>query len=706
MKIWKSKIFLRICITQLAIILILFGLLFYLSSLIISTNSEVYNQGVMSTYSAVRDFQKTLLPIGLAFIGVSMFIMIYTAARVLKPLSQLCSAIDTIAKGNFEERVDVSNRKTETELLATRFNELIDQIQDFRTNLLKNEEQVRKQKEFLQKVINHNPNAIYAMDSEGRHTLVNKAYADFFHVIPEEMVGKKEEEFNPIRIQTQTFLKENQQVINTLEELETEVSIFDPNGKQYWLDVVKVPIIGDEEEETQVLCVATDITERKEQEEKIRFHAYHDDLTNLPNRKMFFKRLEEELEDAKEKQEILAVLFLDLDGFKQVNDTFGHNVGDRLLQVISERIGSCIREKDTVFRLGGDEFTVILQNIEDKHVAAESAKSMMDMLTKPYEIEGNTFVMTTSIGISIYPDNGLDSSSLTKYADMAMYQGKQQGKNTYRFYTTDMESDITNNIRLKMELRNALEKNQFFIHYQPKVSLESEQIEGVEALLRWEHEELGLVSPNEFIPVIEETGMIHAIGEWILKTVCTQHKVWRDQGYPTLKVAVNLSPIQLKDPDIIEKITDILQETNMEPEWLEFEITETSLIENKKEATKILKKLRKMGIRIAIDDFGTGYSSLHLLKRLPVDILKIDRAFIQDNDDHAILESILEMAKKLQLTVVAEGVETKEQLDYLKDQYCQEAQGFFISHPLSKEKLESFVNAQLSREKSKYLKIC
>ncbi|MDC3414988.1 putative bifunctional diguanylate cyclase/phosphodiesterase [Terrihalobacillus insolitus] len=706
MKIWKSKIFLRICITQLAIILILFGLLFYLSSLIISTNSEVYNQGVMSTYSAVRDFQKTLLPIGLAFIGVSMFIMIYTAARVLKPLSQLCSAIDTIAKGNFEERVDVSNRKTETELLATRFNELIDQIQDFRTNLLKNEEQVRKQKEFLQKVINHNPNAIYAMDSEGRHTLVNKAYADFFHVIPEEMVGKKEEEFNPIRIQTQTFLKENQQVINTLEELETEVSIFDPNGKQYWLDVVKVPIIGDEEEETQVLCVATDITERKEQEEKIRFHAYHDDLTNLPNRKMFFKRLEEELEDAKEKQEILAVLFLDLDGFKQVNDTFGHNVGDRLLQVISERIGSCIREKDTVFRLGGDEFTVILQNIEDKHVAAESAKSMMDMLTKPYEIEGNTFVMTTSIGISIYPDNGLDSSSLTKYADMAMYQGKQQGKNTYRFYTTDMESDITNNIRLKMELRNALEKNQFFIHYQPKVSLESEQIEGVEALLRWEHEELGLVSPNEFIPVIEETGMIHAIGEWILKTVCTQHKVWRDQGYPTLKVAVNLSPIQLKDPDIIEKITDILQETNMEPEWLEFEITETSLIENQKEATKILKKLRKMGIRIAIDDFGTGYSSLHLLKRLPVDILKIDRAFIQDNDDHAILESILEMAKKLQLTVVAEGVETKEQLDYLKDQYCQEAQGFFISHPLSKEKFESFVNAQLSREKSKYLKIC
>ena len=421
-------------------------------------------------------------------------------------------------------------------------------------------------------------------------------------------------------------------------------------------------------------------------ERHVRQLAYHDVLTGLPNRALFMERLGELLERARPEEHKLAVLFLDLDRFKLVNDTLGHDVGDLLLKAVAERIHRVVRAGDLVARLGGDEFTIILDRIRSPEVAAGVAEKICNVLSEPFVFMEQEMYVTTSIGISMYPVDGQDIGTLIKHADTAMFRAKEQ-RGHYRFYEDGMGVAIAKRLELESALRRALERNEFVIHYQPQADLMTGRIVGMEALVRWQHPERGLVPPAEFIPLAEETGLIVALGEWVLHNACLQLQSWLQQGFAPLVVAVNLSGRQLESQDLVEKVAMVLNKTGLPPHLLELEITESIIMQRAEDIIPMLHRLKEMGIKLAIDDFGTGYSSLSYLKRFPIDMLKIDRSFLQgiptDPDDGAIITAIVALAKSLRLKVTAEGVELKEQKVFLQEQGCHMMQGYYLSKPLS-----------------------
>ncbi|ADJ28094.1 EAL domain-containing protein [Nitrosococcus watsonii] len=419
--------------------------------------------------------------------------------------------------------------------------------------------------------------------------------------------------------------------------------------------------------------------------------AYHDVLTNLPNRTLFHKQLGGVINRSHLRGEKFAVLFLDLDRFKLVNDTLGHEVGDLLLKAAADRIVGCLRSKDMVARLGGDEFTVILEQIESPRIAAEVAAKICSVLSKPFVFSGQEMYIGTSIGISLYPDDGEDASMLIKHADTAMFRAKEQG-NSYQFYERGMETAAVKRLGLEAELRRALEKNEFTLYYQPQIDLGTGEITTLEALIRWDHPEHGLIPPSEFIPLAEETGLIASIGVWVLREACTQMRSWLQREFGPFRIAVNVSGRELEREELIDKIVTILKETDVPPKWLELEITESVVMKRASAVIPKFHRLREMGIKLAIDDFGTGYSSLNYLKSFPVDILKIDRCFIHDvvnnPDDAAIIKGIIALAHSLRLKVVAEGVESQAQEEFLKEHQCDRLQGFYLSEPLSAAEIE------------------
>lgn len=423
--------------------------------------------------------------------------------------------------------------------------------------------------------------------------------------------------------------------------------------------------------------------------ERVEYLAYHDGLTALPNRSLFSKLLGQSISEAHRYERGLAVAFLDLDRFKQINDTLGHEAGDQLLQEVAVRLTACVRKSDVVARLGGDEFVVLLPELGDGKYAASVAQKILAAVAKPFTLIGHEFRITTSIGISTYPEDGLDEQTLTKNADIAMYQAKAEGKNNFQFYTEKLNTHSLGRLTLESSLRHALERNEFRLCYQAKVDIRSGRITGMEALLHWEHPDLGLVTPSQFIPVAEETGLIVPIGRWVLKTACAQNVAWQNAGVPPLNIAVNLTARQFFDERLLEDATAILSSTGMNPHLLEFEITESLLIRNVETTLRILTALRHLGIRIAIDDFGAGYSSLATLQRFPLDTIKIDRSFIQgiagDPDDTGLADAVIAMGRNLSLTVVAQGVETSQQADFLRAHACDELQGFYFNRPLPPE---------------------
>jgi diguanylate cyclase (GGDEF)-like protein/PAS domain S-box-containing protein len=425
---------------------------------------------------------------------------------------------------------------------------------------------------------------------------------------------------------------------------------------------------------------------RKEAESNLTFFANHDALTGLPNRAMFNERLAQALARAHRYNKMAAVLFIDLDRFKIINDTLGHDAGDRLLKQLAERLRECLREGDTVGRQGGDEFVVLIEDVTDPNQVTGVAQKMLETIAQPYRIAGQEFHVTASIGISICPDDGRDQHALLKNADIAMYRAKERGKNNYQFYSAQMNLHSFERLALETSLRHAVERSEFLLHYQPKVNIRSGRITGVEALVRWQHPELGMVSPAQFIPLAEETGLIVQIGEWVLRTACSQARGWLDQGLPNISVAVNLSARQFARDDLAASIMNVVRETGMDPRWLELEITESTVMHNPDLAAEVLRQLKDVGVRVAIDDFGTGYSSLGYLKRFPIDSVKVDRSFIldipDDKDDVAITCAVIAMAHSLRLKVVAEGVETAEQYGFLRDQDCDEIQGYYFSPPV------------------------
>jgi diguanylate cyclase (GGDEF)-like protein len=456
-----------------------------------------------------------------------------------------------------------------------------------------------------------------------------------------------------------------------------------------------------------VLAIVRDITERKISEERIRHLAYYDGLTNLPNRTFFRAQLEHAISHAKRHQSLVALLFLDLDNFKVINDTLGHGEGDNVLRQVSARLATCVRTMDTIgrpadagscgviSRFGGDEFAILLSEINCAEDAARVAWRILESFRSGFSLKGQEFHVSASIGIALCPLDSDDIETLFKYADFAMYSAKEKGKNMFQFYAPAMNDVSTEQLTIERGLYTALEKNQLSLVYQPKLDIVTGRIIGVEALSRWYHPELGAVAPREFIPVAERTGLIVAIGEWVLETACRQAKSWQELGLPPLSIAVNLFKHQLRRQNFVEYVAAVLAHTGLDPALLELELTEGALLGNTAESIVILDQLRAMGIKIAIDDFGTGYSSLSHLTRLPLDTLKIDRMFIRGlgdgTDDGAVAQAIIAVSRSLKLKVVAEGVEDEFQLSFLRQHGCAEAQGFLFSPPVSADAIAAIL---------------
>ncbi|HLN24021.1 MAG TPA: PAS domain S-box protein, partial [Patescibacteria group bacterium] len=445
----------------------------------------------------------------------------------------------------------------------------------------------------------------------------------------------------------------------------------------------------------QYVVVFSDITQRKLDEERISYQANYDSLTELPNRALFMDRLAQALSGAERSAQRVGLMFLDLDGFKLVNDTLGHDIGDDLLQEAAVRLKDCVRTGDTVARLGGDEFTIIMPNLGDMRNAPIIAQRMIDALEKPFLLKTHEAFVSASIGIAAYPEDATDANSLLKNADAAMYRAKEQGKANYQFFTADLNAQVSERLLIKNGLSKALERGEFMLYYQPKCELATGRLTGVEALLRWRSKDMGMVSPVKFIPVMEETGLIGQVGEWALEVACNQHRLWRDAGYPHMRVAVNLSVRQLRAPDLPQTVEDILCRTGIDASGLELEITESMIMKDTENAVAVLRRLSDMGIHLAMDDFGTGYSSLSYLKLFPLHTIKIDRSFINDiatdPDDLEIIRTIISMGHSLRRRIVAEGVETEEQRVLLRKLRCDEMQGYLLSPPVPAAQIDAML---------------
>jgi diguanylate cyclase (GGDEF)-like protein len=414
--------------------------------------------------------------------------------------------------------------------------------------------------------------------------------------------------------------------------------------------------------------------------------AQHDAVTNLPNRLVLKDRVSQAISLARRRKTATAVVFLDLDRFKYINDSLGHAIGDRLLQSVALRLVGSVRDSDTVTRQGGDEFVILLSEIAHSQDAAKSAKRILHSLTAPHFIGAHELHIDGSIGISVYPMDGEDAETLIKNADTAMYHAKENGRNNFQYFTAEMNVKVVARQSLEASLRRALEREEFLLHYQPKVNLNTGEITSVEALIRWQHPDRGLVSPAEFVPIAEDSGLILPIGRWVLREACRQARAWQDAGLPPIPTAVNVSYAEFRKPSFVEGVQTTLKETGLEARYLELELTEGVLMDDAKFTASVLQELKGMGIRLAADDFGTGYSSLSYLREFPIDILKIDRSFINqitaDCDGSTIVDAIISMGKSLKHVVVAEGIETQEQRAYLQAHHCQEGQGYLFSRPL------------------------
>ncbi|VEP11628.1 Response regulator receiver modulated diguanylate cyclase/phosphodiesterase with PAS/PAC sensor(S) [Hyella patelloides LEGE 07179] len=438
---------------------------------------------------------------------------------------------------------------------------------------------------------------------------------------------------------------------------------------------------------TTIVWSFRDVTERQKAEQTIKYQAFHDTLTGLANRSLFNCKLASALQKSHQSQNKLAVLFFDLDRFKTINDTLGHAIGDRLLQAVVERLLSCIRDGDTISRWGGDEFTLLLPHIHALEDATAIAARILQALQPPFDIESHRLHVTSSMGIAIYPDHGTDSDTLLKNADAALYKAKDRGRNNYQYYNQTINSQGKQLLQLENRLRYALNNQEFILYYQPIVDITTGKIAKMEALLRWQHPKLGLITPNIFIPLAEENGLIVPIGEWVLEKACLQNKYWQKIGLSPLTIAVNLSPRQFQESDLVDKVIEILQKTGLQTSYLELEITETVTIQNGDIAKNILTKFKEMEISLAMDDFGTGYSSLSYLRQFPFNTLKVDRSFIKNileaPEDRAIIKAIISLGQGLGISVVAEGIETVESKNFLHSLGCRYMQGYYFSRPVA-----------------------
>lgn len=557
------------------------------------------------------------------------------------------------------------------------------------TERIASENELRK----LSRAVEQSASSVLITNVWGEIQYVNPKFCEVTGYTSSEVLGK-----------TPSILKSGETDLSVYQEMWAELLAGNEwrgeyknrkkNGELFWCLESISGIKDSEGAVTHFVAVVEDISERKFSEETIRRLAYFDPLTDLPNRRHFQEQLELATAWCRRSDCQLALLYIDLDRFKTTNDTLGHGAGDYLLRIVGQRLAQGLREGDVVSRLGGDEFAVIATNIHRSEDAANVAEKIIEAVRQPLIINGHELYVTTSVGISLYPADTADLDELVKHADIALYQAKEMGKNTFQFYSEKINALTLTNLQIESDLRNAIKRSELFLEFQPQIDLKTGQVYGVEALVRWQHPVQGLIPPGKFIPLAEETNLIVPIGDWVLQTACQQLRKWDDAGLPPLFMAVNFSAAQFRREGFLESIRKVLEESGVDSGRLELEITESALMKNPEEAGSILRSLRELGVKVSIDDFGTGYSSLSYLKRFPVSILKIDQSFVRDivnsSDDQAIAEAVIALAKGMDLTVVAEGVETEAQLKILKVLECDKVQGYFFSRPLSPKAVSEF----------------
>ncbi|MEE2785516.1 MAG: EAL domain-containing protein [Pseudomonadota bacterium] len=559
------------------------------------------------------------------------------------------------------------------------------------------EDQLHESEELHRFIVNSSPDLVYMLDRNGCFTFLNDRIESMLGYKRDELIGRHFSELieSDDLEKTSNLFNERRTGERAVRNIEIRMRSQIPDKREglsrvqiIWAELTAMGIYADRQERTRnnflgTYGTARDISERKEAEELINFQAYHDLLTDLPNRALLKDRLGLAITHARRNKRKLATMFLDLDRFKLVNDTLGHNMGDRLLKAVANRLQSCLRGGDTLSRFGGDEFTLLLPEVRTRDDVVVIAEKILNRLSEPFVIDGHELFVGASIGIAMYPEAGETGEVLVQNADIAMYHVKSRGKNSYQFFSEEMNHQFSTRLSLERELRNALTQGEFEVYYQPQVSLTDASIKGVEALVRWRHGVRGMIDPEEFLPLAEETGLILQIDEYVQKQAFHDVAAWRNAGLGDILLSVNLTAMQIEEENFVERFTEALETSGLAAEYVKLEITENTLMQDMEKIIPKLKQVQGLGVRIAIDDFGTGYSSLAYLQQFPINTLKIDRSFVSDiradETGASIVDAIVSMARGLKLDLVAEGVENPTQLRYLKEQGCEEVQGYIFS---------------------------
>lgn len=673
-------------------------------------------QSIEEVYAPAKLQLYIIIGITILMIVISTILSILASRSITSPISKLTESMSKASEGDLSSYCDYES-KNELGQLALNFNDMIEKLNLSYQELAQLNEEISASQE---EIIAQN---LELMESQRQLTRSDERYKQALDGINDvvweidlnsqklyasekliEVLGYNLEEVNLRKLLKKIILSEYRRVIfKDISEhirfktpnFSSEVKVKTGKGEIKWI-LIRGNVIYDRGGNPIKFAGAmTDITSDKVIEEKIQKLAYFDALTDLPNRTVFFTVLQEEIQKCKSNGSKGAVLFLDLDNFKMVNDSLGHDVGDTLLKEISERLSRVIDPSDLLCRYGGDEFLILKKNLKNKSELVVLSDNILSLLENSFYLNGKQLFITASIGISIFPDNGDVTANILKNADTAMYKAKENGKNKYQFYDEDMSTGLIRNMLIEKNLREALLNNDFFLHYQPQVDLKSGKIVGTEALIRLESEELGSISPMEFIPVAEKAGLISSIGDWVMKTACEQNAFWLNKDYGKQRISINVSSLQLKQHDFVENVKDIINTAGLSPEMLEIEITESILMECLEKNVKILLQLRDIGVRTSLDDFGTGYSSFNYLRMIPINTLKIDKSFIDDictqPKQEAMVDYIIKMAHEMGIEVVAEGVENFQQLELLRNLNCDIVQGYVFSKPVTSKKIEDIL---------------
>ena len=617
---------------------------------------------------------------------------------ITRPVNAFINTVQNIIQKNDLSIRAVKEKNDEFGNLTDSFNQLLNKVETNYSLLKNSEEQFRK-------LTALSPVGIFQINPEGKIAYVNQRWREINQI--NESEPKLISWFSNIHPEDSLPLNKLwDKLVNEHEDIASEIRLINKNGSISWVYIQATSLHSKDGTLLGYLGSLSDISELKKAQLQMENLAFYDPLTGLSNRRLFKNRLDKAVKSVQRANTSIALLFLDLDQFKRVNDTLGHDVGDSLLKEIARRLAQNIRENDTVSRIGGDEFTILLTDINNTNDVRIVAEKILLSLSKPYMINNQEINSSVSIGITLTPEDSIDSNILMKNADLAMYRAKELGRNNYQFFSEDMNTDILHNLEVEKELTIAIKRNQFTLMYQPKISLIDNTVTGVETLVRWQHPKKGMIPPDHFIQIAEETGQIISIGAWVLEHSCHEMGALIREGLmpKDAKVAVNLSGRQFSDPKLLQTVLDILVQSKIDPLNLELEITESIIMDDVEAAIKIMETIKSRGIHLAIDDFGTGYSSLAYLKRFPIDVLKVDRSFVMDipddKTDMAITAAVIAMAHKLSMRVVAEGIETQEQLDFLRENNCDDGQGYLLSRPLTLPQLHHFLVDHHKNEES------